>query len=64
MLQRQRNENAEGKRAMWMDVGMQVEGRDDFAHVAIFDHPQNAEFPQPWRVDGQLGVGPCSGPCG
>ena len=55
---RQRNEKAEGQRAMWIDVGMQVEGRDDLAHVAIFDHPDNEGFPQPWRVDGQLGVGP------
>ncbi len=55
---RQRNRQAEGQRAMWLDVGMQVEGRDDLLHVAIFDHPMNAGFPQPWRVDGQLGVGP------
>ena len=55
---RQRGERAEGQRAVWMDVGMQVPGRDDLAHIAIFDHPQNKGFPQPWRVDGQLGVGP------
>ena len=55
---RQRNGLAEGKRAMWLDVGIQLEGREDFAHVAIFDHPSNDGFPQPWRVDGQLGVGP------
>ena len=55
---RQRNRQAEGQRAMWVDVGMQVEGRDDFLHVAIFDHPMNAGYPQTWRVDGQLGVGP------
>ena len=55
---REKNERAEGKRAMWVDVGMQLEGRDNLAHVAIFDHPQNAGFPQTWRVDGQLGVGP------
>ncbi len=55
---RQRNAQAEGQRAMWVDVGMQVEGRDDLLHVAIFDHPMNAGFPQTWRVDGQLGVGP------
>src|SRR5919199_208285 len=29
---RQRNEKAEGQRAMWVDVGMQVEGRTDLAH--------------------------------
>ena len=55
---REKNEKAEGKRAMWVDVAMQVEGRDDLAHVAIFDHPKNNGYPQPWRVDGQLGVGP------
>jgi putative membrane-bound dehydrogenase-like protein len=36
---------------------MRVAGRDDLAHVAIFDHPDNTGFPQAWRVDGQLGVG-------
>ncbi|MEK6478056.1 PVC-type heme-binding CxxCH protein [Catalinimonas sp. 4WD22] len=55
---RQRDEKAEGQRAMWLDVGMQIEGRDDFAHIAIFDHPENEGFPQTWRVDGQFGVGP------
>ena len=55
---RQRNEKAEGQRAMWVDVGMEIEGRPDWGHIAIFDHPQNAGFPQPWRVDGQLGIGP------
>jgi putative membrane-bound dehydrogenase-like protein len=54
---RQRNERAEGQRAMWIDVGMRVDGRSDFAHVAIFDHPDNTGYPQPWRVDAQLGVG-------
>lgn len=55
---RQKNERAEGQRAMWTDVGMQVEGRDNLAHIAIFDHPENKGFPQTWRVDGQLGIGP------
>lgn len=54
---RQRNERAEGQRAMWIDVGMQVEGRDDLAHIAILDHPDNVGYPQAWRVDAQLGVG-------
>jgi putative membrane-bound dehydrogenase-like protein len=54
---RQRNGRAEGQRAMWIDVGIQVDGRGDPAHVAIFDHPDNTGYPQPWRVDGQLGVG-------
>lgn len=55
---RQRNERAEGQPAMWVDVGMQVAGRGDLAHIAIFDHPDNKGYPQPWRVDGQLGIGP------
>ncbi len=55
---RQRNEKAEGQRAMWVDVGMQVTGRDNLAHVAIFDHPENKGFPQTWRVDDQMGIGP------
>ncbi len=54
---RQRNQRAEGQRAMWIDIGMKVEGRDDLAHVAIFDHPDNAGHPQAWRVDAQMGVG-------
>ncbi len=55
---RQRNEKAEGQRAGWVDVGMQIEGRNDWAHIAILDHPENKGFPQHWRVDGQLGIGP------
>ena len=55
---RQQNEKAEGQRAMWVDVGMEIDGRDDWGHISIFDHPQNDGFPTPWRVDGQLGVGP------
>jgi putative membrane-bound dehydrogenase-like protein len=55
---RQRNEKAEGQRAMWVDVGMEIEGLENWGHIAIFDHPENDGFPQPWRVDGQLGIGP------
>ncbi len=55
---RQRNEHAEGQRATWVDVGMQVEGRDDLAHISVFDHPGNKGYPQYWRVDSQLGIGP------
>jgi putative membrane-bound dehydrogenase-like protein len=54
---RQRDARAEGQRALWLDVGMQIDGRDDLAHVAIFDHPDNIGYPQAWRVDDQLGVG-------
>ena len=55
---RQRNERAEGQKSLWVDVGMQIEGRTDWAHIAVFDHPTNKGYPQPWRVDGQLGLGP------
>ncbi len=55
---RHQNNNAEGQRAMWVDVGMEIEGLEEYGHIAIFDHPENDGFPQPWRVDGQLGVGP------
>ncbi len=56
---RQRNEFANAQRAIWLDVGLKLEGRTNQAHIAIFDHPKNAGYPQSWRVDGQLGVGPC-----
>ncbi len=56
---RQKNGQAEGQRAMWVDIGMEIEGRSDWGHIALFDHPQNGNYPTPWRVDGQLGVGPC-----
>lgn len=55
---RQRNDKAEGQPAMWVNVGMKLDGRDDYAQVALFDHPDNKGYPQKWRVDGQLGVGP------
>ena len=57
---RQKNEKAEGQRAMWIDVGMEIEGLKEWGHIAIFDHPDNEGFPTPWRVDSQLGVGPVS----
>lgn len=53
-----RNQEAEHQRSIWADVGIQVDGRDDLAHIAMFDHPDNNGFPIPWRVDSQLGVGP------
>jgi putative membrane-bound dehydrogenase-like protein len=55
---RQRNARADAQRAVWLDVGLKLEGRSDLAHIAIFDHPLNPGYPLPWRVDGQLGVGP------
>jgi putative membrane-bound dehydrogenase-like protein len=55
---RQHDQKAEGQPSTWVDVAMQVEGRPDRAHIAIFDHPENKGYPQRWRVDEQMGVGP------
>ena len=41
---RKRDSKAEGQRAVWLDVGLQLEGRQDLAHFAILDHPLNAGF--------------------
>jgi hypothetical protein len=53
-----RNSEAEAQRAVWTDMGIQVDGRDDLVHLAIFDHPDNPGFPTSWRVDQQFGFGP------
>jgi len=53
-----RNQKGEGKRSEWVDVGMEINGLTDDGHIAIFDHPQNDGFPNPWRIDGQFGFGP------
>ena len=53
-----RNNEAEGQRAIWNDIGIRIEGRQDLAHIAILDHPDNSDFPIPWRVDNELGIGP------
>ena len=55
---RNKNTAGEGKRAHWVDVGMEIKGVDRWGHIAIFDHPANGGFPQPWRIDGNMGVGP------
>ena len=54
----QRNGAAEAQPARWTDVGIQLDGRNDLAHIAIFDYPKNSGFPTSWRVDNQLGIGP------
>ncbi|MEX2565485.1 MAG: PVC-type heme-binding CxxCH protein, partial [Cyclobacteriaceae bacterium] len=55
---RQKNQMAEGKSAMWINIGMTVEDREDRVNIAIFDHPDNKGYPQKWRVDNQFGLGP------
>lgn len=54
----QRNMEIEAQRAIWADVGVAVEGRNDWGHMAVFDHPDNKGFPIPWRTDTQYGLGP------
>ncbi len=57
---RQKNGRAEQQRSSWLNIGMQIDGRDadDWGNIAIFDHPENDAYPTPWRVDNQLGAGP------
>jgi Methane oxygenase PmoA len=54
----QRNKDAEAQRAKWVDLGIRVDGRNDLAHLAILDSPNNTGFPVSWRVDDQFGFGP------
>lgn len=54
----QRNGEAEGQHAIWNDVAVQIDGRSNMAHIAMFDHPDNSGFPIAWRVDNEFGVGP------
>ena len=54
----QHNMDIEAQRAIWADVGMEIEGRSDWGHMTVFDHPDNKGFPIAWRTDTQLGLGP------
>src|SRR5690606_34347805 len=53
-----RNSEAEGQPARWAANEPSTEGREDKGHVEILEHPANAGFPNAWRVDNELGVGP------
>ncbi len=53
----QRNAEIEAQRAIWADVGVEVEGRNDWGHMTVFDHPDNKSFPTPFRTDTQFGLG-------
>jgi hypothetical protein len=57
----QRNAEAEAQRAHWCAVAMPMDDTGTWAGVALFDHPSNMQFPTPWRVDNELGIGPS--PC-
>jgi hypothetical protein len=63
---------AEAQRARWVAIAMPLPDRDAagsagsadsdafsaVAGLAMMDHPTNVGHPQPWRVDGQLGISP------
>jgi len=57
----QRNGQAEQQVAEWCEVSMPIAGREANGVVRIEDLPGNAGYPNPWRVDGQLGIAPS--PC-
>ncbi len=53
------NNMAEQQQARWMAASMPLIDRDEeWAGIAILDHPMNPQHPTPWRVDNQLGIGP------
>src|SRR5690606_40947287 len=54
---RQKNSQTAGQRAMWIDVGMEIGGLDEWGHIALFDHRDNPGYHQPCRVDNQFGIG-------
>jgi putative membrane-bound dehydrogenase-like protein len=61
---RQHNERAAGQRAMWIDVTVPGASASAPAHIAIFDYPDNAGYPQAWQVDRQSGIGALRSPGG
>lgn len=54
----QRDGDAEKQRARWTAVAMPIDGRSDWAGMAIMDHPTNPAHPTTWRVDGEFGISP------
>ena len=54
----QRNGAAEQKEAEWVEVSMPIEGREQNGTIRFEDMPGNSGYPNPWRVDGQLGIAP------
>ena len=50
--------DTEGQRARWVASQMPIAGSPSDVLVAVMDHPANLEYPVPWRVDHELGIGP------
>lgn len=56
-----KNRAAEQQVAEWVEVSMPIAGLKENGVVRIEDLPGNPGYPNPWRVDGQLGIAPS--PC-
>lgn len=41
----QRDKDAEAQRTKWVDLEIQVDGRNGLVHVVIFNSPDNSSFP-------------------
>jgi hypothetical protein len=54
-----RREDADGRQSRWM--ALDVRDGDQQGGICIIDHPSNGSEPVPWRVDGEMGIGPS--PC-
>ena len=53
------HQSAEAQKARWVALSMPVPRRvSGPVGVAFFDHPTNPEYPNPWRVDSNLGITP------
>jgi hypothetical protein len=52
--------DADAHRARWVALAMPLADRaaPSPAGCALMDHPANDEYPAPWRVDGDYGIGP------
>lgn len=53
-----KNRAAEQQVAEWVEVSMPIEGLTQNGVVRIEDLPGNPGYPNPWRVDTQLGIAP------
>lgn len=54
---RQTNMKAASQPAMWIDLGLQLDSPNNWAHITLLDHPGNRGYPESWRVDNTWGVG-------
>jgi hypothetical protein len=52
--------DADAHRARWVALSMPLPDRKSSvpAGCAVMEHPENPEYPAPWRVDWEYGIGP------